>query len=259
MAERSAIVCSLDQIAYSPTWSLQEALKEGMVQDKRSSDPSFPPHLLLLLEHPPVYTLGKSGDDSNLLLKEDALSAFGAEFHRIDRGGDITYHGPGQMVGYFILDLDRIFRDLHRYMRSLEEVIIRTLADYGLTGSRVNKRTGVWVGPPGFERKICALGIRCSRWVTMHGIAFNVNTDLSYYQHIIPCGINDRSVTSIAEELHTEIDEFEVRLRVAQHFGDVFELDTDFLTGDSAYSLLETRSGMTHLQQALAPLSLSPI
>jgi len=256
VADQSAFICSIGRVAYRPTWILQESVKERLVQAKRAPTPELLPHVLLLLEHPPVYTLGRSGNASHLLLKKDSLTSFGVEFHRIDRGGDITFHGPGQLVGYFILDLDRLFRDLHRYMRSLEEVIIRTLSDFGLGGSRVDGRTGVWVGPRNHERKICALGIRSSRWVTMHGIAFNVNTDLSYYQHIVPCGISDRGVTSLAQELGQRCDERTVRRRVAHHFGQIFELNADFLEKNEAFAYLEELTGTPDLQRALqAPLS----
>ncbi len=176
---------------------------------KRQEPPQRIPHVFLLVEHPPVYTLGKNGRLDHLLLSEEALRARGAEFFHIDRGGDITFHGPGQLVGYPILDLDRFFTDIHRYLRELEETIIRTCADYGLQAGRVAGRTGVWIGPDarGPERKICAMGIRCSRWVTMHGFAFNLNTDLRFFSYIVPCGIADRGVTSLAAELDRPVDE----------------------------------------------------
>ncbi len=251
MALRSALICPLGRVAYRPTWALQKAIKERLVQAKRAQE--VLPHILLLLEHPPVFTLGKSGNASHLMLEQGALGAIGAEFHRIDRGGDITFHGPGQLVGYFLLDLNRIFRDLHRYMRALEEIVIRTLADYCVAASRIQGRTGVWVGNPGCERKICALGIRSSRWVTMHGIAFNLNTDLSFYRHIVPCGIADRGVTSLAQELGHPCDEDEVRRRVAHHFGTVFDLDTTFVSEDAALKQLESLSGIPNLGHVLQP------
>ena len=251
MAPRSALICPLGRVAYRPTWALQKAINERLVQAKRAQEEL--PHVLLLLEHPPVFTLGKSGDASHLILEQDALSTIGAEFHRIDRGGDITFHGPGQLVGYFLLDLDRIFRDLHRYMRALEEIVIRTLADYYVAASRIPGRTGVWVGSTGCERKICALGIRSSRWVTMHGIAFNLNTDLSFYRHIVPCGIADRGVTSLAKELGQPCDEEGVRRRVAHHFGRVFDLDTTFVSEDAALKQLEALSGIRNLGRVLQP------
>ena len=249
MGTDRAFVCPLGRVAYKPAWALQEAIKERLVQAKRTG--GAPAHILLLLEHPPVYTLGKSGDASHLLLEPNALSVHGAEFHRIDRGGDITFHGPGQLVGYFLLDLDRIFRDLHRYMRALEEIIIRTLDDFGVPATRIAGRTGVWVGAPGHERKICALGIRSSRWVTMHGIAFNVNTDLSYFRHIVPCGLSDCDVTSLAQELGRHCDEGAVRRRVAHHFGTVFDLETTFLNMEDTWRMLEEFSGMKDLRATL--------
>jgi lipoyl(octanoyl) transferase len=200
---QTVVVCDVGRAAYAPTWALQQRIQDRLIEAKRSDPPEAVPHVLLLVEHPPVYTLGKSGDADNLLLSEDELNARGASFFHIDRGGDITFHGPGQLVGYPILDLDRFFTDLGRYLRTLEEVIVRTCAGYGLDATRVDGRTGTWIGPDarGLERKICAMGVRCSRWVTMHGFAFNVNTDLDYFDYIVPCGIADRGVTSLAHEL----------------------------------------------------------
>ena len=174
---------------------------------------------LLFVEHPHVYTLGKSGNMENLLANEEQLKAIQAEFYPINRGGDITYHGPGQLVGYPILDLDHYFTDIHRYLRTLEEVIILVLAEYGLHAERSPGETGVWldVGTP-FARKICALGVRASRWVTMHGWAFNVNTDLRYFEYIIPCGITDKSVTSLDRELKRSVSMDEVKEKVKRHF-----------------------------------------
>jgi lipoyl(octanoyl) transferase len=174
---------------------------------------------LLFVEHPHVYTLGKSGNLENLLANEEQLKAIQAEFYPINRGGDITYHGPGQLVGYPILDLDHYFTDIHRYLRTLEEVIILVLAEYGLHAERSPGETGVWldVGTP-FARKICALGVRASRWVTMHGWAFNVNTDLRYFEYIIPCGITDKSVTSLDRELKRAVSMDEVKEKVKRHF-----------------------------------------
>jgi len=188
-------------------------------------------HHLLLVEHPPVYTLGKNGDRSNLLVSEEQLARKGASFFQIDRGGDITFHGPGQIVGYPILDLDEFYTDIHRYLRELEEVIIRTLAGYGLRGERSPGETGVWleVGTPR-ARKICAMGIRASRWVTMHGFAFNVNTDLEYFEYMIPCGIRDKAVTSLEQELgRGPLEVEEVKRQLLDHFSEVFgaELQSD--------------------------------
>lgn len=182
------------------------------------------PNYLLFVEHPPVYTLGKSGDINNLLLTKEQLEKRGISFHQSNRGGDITFHGPGQLVGYPILDLTNFKSDIHAYMRILEEVIIATLADYGLKGERSEGETGVWleVGTP-FARKICALGVKTSRWVTMHGFALNINTDLGYFDHIIPCGIRGKAVTSLASELGKEIDPKEVEFKVKKYFERLFE------------------------------------
>ena len=240
-AKEPVAACWLGRAGYEPTWEMQKRLQRRMIQAKRQNPPESLPHPFLLVEHPPVYTLGKSGEPSNLLLSEEALAARGATFHPIDRGGDITYHGPGQLVGYPILDLDRFFTDLGRYLRTLEEVIIRTCAEYGLEGRRVDGRTGVWIGPDerGLERKICAMGIRCSRWVTIHGFAFNLNTDLDFFSHIVPCGIDDRGVTSLAAELGEPVDEAEVRSRLLVHFADCFEASVRRAAGSKATELLE--------------------
>ena len=182
---------------------------------------------LLFCQHPHVYTLGKSGHAENLLLSETQLDEVNATFYKINRGGDITYHGPGQLVGYPILDLENFFTDIHRYMRTLEEGIIRTCADYDLSAGRIEGLTGVWLD---FEtqqnpRKICALGVKCSRWVTMHGFAFNVNTDLSYFGHIVPCGITDKAVTSLQQELGREIPLPEVAEKLKGHLKELFEME----------------------------------
>lgn len=233
--------CHLRRAQYTPTWELQERLQKHLIQAKRQEERSAPPHMLLLVEHPPVYTLGKSGEAEHLLLSEDALRQRGASFHRIDRGGDITYHGPGQLVGYPILDLDRFFTDLGRYLRALEETVIRTCGDYDVNGRRVEGRTGVWIGPDdqGLERKICAMGIRCSRWVTMHGFAFNLNTDLDFFSHIVPCGIDDRGVTSLAAETGRHVDEEAAAGRLLQHFADVFEVEIQYFDREKALPFLE--------------------
>ena len=194
---------------YREAWALQQRLQDELVAAKRAGPPRALPHAVLVVEHPPVYTLGKSGDAANLLASEAELARLGATFVPVDRGGDITFHGPGQVVVYPILDLDRLYtpegeslHDLHRYLRELEEVVIRTCAAWGVTADRVAGRTGVWVGPDarGDERKVCAMGVRCSRWVTMHGLALNVTTDLGWFDRIVPCGIDDRGVTSLARE-----------------------------------------------------------
>ncbi len=185
----------------------------------------LPKNYLLLCEHPHVYTLGKSGSDENLLMDPSELSAINASYYKINRGGDITYHGPGQLVGYPILDLDQFFTDVHKYLRYLEEVFIKLMADYGLKGGRSAGETGVWLdaGKPS-ARKILALGVRASRWVTMHGWAFNVNTNLDYFEHIIPCGINDKAVTSMAKEIGDEISMKEIKLKTQHYFEEIFDV-----------------------------------
>jgi lipoyl(octanoyl) transferase len=179
---------------------------------------------LLLCEHPPVYTLGKSGDISNVLISEQELQKRAIEFYKTNRGGDITFHGPEQVVGYPILDLEKFYTDIGRYLRELEEVVIMTIAEYGIVGSRSKGETGVWIDPekPGKERKICAMGVRCSRWITMHGFALNVNTDLSYFDNIIPCGIYNKQVASIEKELGYKVDINEVKEKLCRNFEQVF-------------------------------------
>lgn len=212
---------------YKETWDYQEEIFARIVaqkMQKRDNPTIETDNYFLFVEHPHVYTLGKSGDISNLLLSEKQLEAKGATFYKINRGGDITYHGPGQIVGYPILDLENFFTDIHKYLRFLEEVIILTLKEYGLDGTRSEGETGVWlgVGTP-FARKICAMGVRASRWVTMHGFALNVNADLGYFDNIIPCGIKGKAVTSLHVELGYEVDEEEVKQRILQHFKVLFE------------------------------------
>jgi len=184
-------------------------------------------HYLLFVEHPPVYTLGKSGNIENVLMSETQLEENGIQFFRTNRGGDITFHGDQQIVGYPILDLEKFYTDIGKYLRNLEEVIIATLADYGLKGARSAGETGVWLDPeiPGRERKICAMGVRTSRWITMHGFAFNVNTDLSFFNNIIPCGIQNKQVTSLEKELGRKIDFEEAKERVKKNFEKVFEVE----------------------------------
>ncbi|NNF01622.1 MAG: lipoyl(octanoyl) transferase LipB [Bacteroidia bacterium] len=217
-------------IDFQEAWDLQEGVLQKLVDRKTKlrKDPDLdlpvPQHQLIFCEHPHVYTLGKSGAQNNLLINDNFLKSINATYYKINRGGDITYHGPGQIVAYPILDLDHFFNDIHKYMRYLEEVIILTLADYGLIGSRIKGLTGVWIDADktGKERKICAFGVRCSRWVTMHGLAFNVNTDLNYFNHIVPCGIQDKAVTSLQKELGRKIDLFDVQSKMKQHFSNVF-------------------------------------
>ena len=213
---------------YKDTWDYQEQLFDSIIEIKRrnrTENTDFPtPNYFLFVEHPHVYTLGKSGDIHNLLVSEEVLAQKGAKFYKINRGGDITYHGPGQIVGYPILDLDNFFTDIHKYLRYLEETIIRTLAEYGIKGERSAGETGVWidVGTP-FARKICAMGVRSSRWVTMHGFALNVNTDLGYLDNIIPCGIRGKAVTSLNVELgQAQVDIAEVKQHILRHFAILF-------------------------------------
>ena len=215
---------------YKQTWVYQEQLFKEILDIKienRKEDSKKPtPNHLLFVEHNHVYTLGKSGDLDNLLANEAVLKQINADFYKINRGGDITYHGPGQITGYPILDLENFFTDIHEYLRLLEEIFIKILADYGLRGERSDGETGVWldVGTP-FARKICALGVRASRWVTMHGFAFNVNTDLGYFDHIIPCGIEDKAVTSLAAELKRPVDQEEIKQKIKTYFVELFEAD----------------------------------
>lgn len=225
---------NLGRIPYRQAWSLQEQLLRELVDRKLANRqrlgaglPALPQtHYLLFCEHPPVYTLGKSGAMTNLLLSEAELEANGFEFFRINRGGDITYHGPGQIVGYPIFDLDNFFTDVHRYVRYLEEAVIRTLAEYGLQAGREQGYTGVWLDADHNrpKRKICAIGVHLSRWVTMHGFAFNVNTNLMHFRYIIPCGIadNDKTVTSLQQELGHPLDMDEVREKLRAHFSRLF-------------------------------------
>mgnify|MGYP006118951731 FL=1 len=228
---KSVIFKDLGRINYKEAWDLQENIFSGVLNSKsenrnRSDDNQVrTTDYLLFAEHNPVYTIGKSGDMKNLLANKNQLEELGIEFFKINRGGDITYHGPGQLVGYPILNLDHFFTDIHRYLRTLEDVIIDTLFDYGLKGGRISGETGVWLDPETpFARKICAMGVRASRWVTMHGWAFNINTDLKYFQHIIPCGITDKSVTSLNIELGKEIDMLDLKQKVKYHFEKRFEV-----------------------------------
>ena len=213
---------------YPKAWDYQEQLFQNIVAVKlanRTAElPELTPNYLLWVTHPHVYTMGKSGSMDNLLLSEAQLAQKGASFYKINRGGDITYHGPGQVVGYPILDLENFFTDIHQYLRYLEEAIILTLQEYGLEAARSDGETGVWlgVGTP-FARKICAMGVRASRWVTMHGFALNVNVNLGYFDHIIPCGIKGKAVTSLHVELGVnQVDETEVKQKIATHFQALF-------------------------------------
>src|SRR3954466_1059379 len=216
---------------YKETWEFQETLFQEIIdikiRNRREELSLETPNHLLFVEHPHVYTLGKSGDIENLLINEKQLEDKGATFYKINRGGDITYHGPGQLVGYPVIDLENFFTDIHKYLRFLEEVIILTLAEYAITGTRSEGETGVWldVGTP-FARKICAMGVRASRWVTMHGFALNVNADLGYFDNIIPCGIRGKGVTSLQVELGVEkVDEEEVKAKIVKHMTALFEAE----------------------------------
>jgi lipoyl(octanoyl) transferase len=224
-SQRSIQVQRLGLVPYVPTWDLQEALLADTlaikVQNRQAEAAGQPlqptPNHLLFCQHPPTYTLGKSGKPEHLLLDEEALAAYGATFHRINRGGDITFHGPGQLVAYPLLDLENFRPDIHWYLRALEEAVIQTLASYGLHAGRIAGLTGVWLGweeGAANPRKICAMGVRCSRWVTLHGLALNVNTDLNYFGYIVPCGITDKAVTSLQAELGHAVPLEEVQERL---------------------------------------------
>lgn len=244
MDKQRVIYKDLGRVRYKDAWDYQENLlqenvkvKSYLMNRQRSHSPSgtgvehqpadmatVTTSYFLLCEHPPVYTLGKSGSLSNVLISEEEMQQKGIEFYKTNRGGDITFHGPEQVVGYPIIDLEKLYTDIGRYLRELEEVIILTLAEYGITGERSKGETGVWIEPgrAGRERKICAMGVRCSRWITMHGFALNVNTDLSYFDHIIPCGILNKQVTSIQKELQKKVDMQEVKEKLQRNFENVF-------------------------------------
>lgn len=218
---------------YKACWDYQEQLFETVIHQK-TINRTLPEeqqvttnNYLLFVEHPHVYTLGKSGDLSNLLIDENGLKDKEATFYKINRGGDITYHGPGQLVAYPILDLDHFFTDIHKYLRLLEETIILTLKEYGISAGRSKGETGVWLDEEDKlkTRKICAMGVRCSRWVTMHGWGFNVNADLNYFQNIVPCGISDKAVTSLNKELGRDVDMNEIKEKLKKNFAAVFEAE----------------------------------
>ncbi len=237
MSKQPVIFQDLGLMDYQSAWDYQEILLQQNVQKKSFAyqsgttvvdtvieQPSTV-NYLLFVEHPAVYTLGKSGNKANVLLGDDDLQKKSIQFFNTNRGGDITFHGPGQIVGYPILDLEKFYTDIGKYLRNLEEVIILTIAEYGIKGKRSSGETGVWIEPGvvGRERKICAIGVRCSRWITMHGFALNVNTDLSYFNHIIPCGIVNKQVTSLEKELEYKLDMNEVKEKVKRNFEKVFE------------------------------------
>jgi len=220
--------------SYQPTWDYQEQLlkaavtlkTEARTQGMEASEAATQ-HRFMLVEHPPVFTLGKNGNRSNVLVSDEQLKVLGIEYFHINRGGDITYHGLQQVVGYPIIDLDKFKPDLGWYLRSLEEVIIQVLAEYGLKGERSAGETGVWLDPqdPFVARKICAMGIKCSRWITMHGFALNVNTDLSHFEFIVPCGIEGKTVTSLEKELGKKVDYEEVKQKIKFHFESIFNCE----------------------------------
>ena len=218
---------------YKHAWDYQVELFESILDIKKANR-ELPPekqkpteNYLLFVEHPHVYTLGKSGDENHLLIRKEDLYKIDAVFYPINRGGDITYHGPGQIVGYPIIDLENFFTDIHKYMRLLEEAVIMTLAGYGISAGRIAGLTGVWIDADNERkaRKICALGVKTSRWVTMHGFALNVNTDLRYFDHIVPCGIKDKDVTSMSRELGHDLDISHVAEKLKQNIADLFEME----------------------------------
>ena len=243
MSKQTVIFQDLGLMDYQSAWDYQESLLQENVRKKSLTSQSVITEIdtvmeqpstvnyLLFVEHPPVYTLGKSGNKENVLLGEDDLKAKSIQFFNTNRGGDITFHGPDQLVGYPILDLEKFYTDIGKYLRNLEEVIILTIAEYGIKGDRSSGETGVWIEPGvmGRERKICAIGVRCSRWITMHGFALNVNTELSYFNHIIPCGIVNKQVTSIEKELGYKLDMNEVKEKMKRNFEKVFEADLTFI------------------------------
>lgn len=227
----NVIFQELGVLDYQSAWDYQEKLLKSNIDIKinnrqlQPEDTTETENHLLFVEHPHVYTLGKSGHEENMLANNDMLKEIDATYVKTNRGGDITYHGYGQIVGYPVLDLENFYTDIHRYMRELEEIIIRTIAEYGLKGER-SPETEFWldVGKP-YARKICAMGVKASRWVTIHGFALNVNTDLRYFEYIIPCGIKDKQVTSLKRELEREVDMEEVKLKIKKHFQDVFQTE----------------------------------
>ncbi len=228
---RTVFFENLGLIPYSEAWSYQESLLQKTIAQKmeaRTAGSTITPNnYLLFCEHSPVYTLGKSGSSNNLLLNEEMLKEQGVEFFKINRGGDITFHGPGQLVGYPIFDLDQFFTDIHKYLRYIEEAVIQTLAHYNIIAGRYEGYTGVWIDTdiPHKARKICAIGVRCSRWVTMHGFALNVNTNLSYFNGIVPCGITDKQVTSIEKEIGNKVDINDVSSILLEKLKDIFEFE----------------------------------
>lgn len=247
MEMQAVLFKDLGRMDYKTAWDLQESLLKENVKIKSAAcsrevpvdaaitgfvaaeTPQDTKNYLFFVEHPPVYTLGKSGKIENVLISEQERNEKGIEFFHTNRGGDITFHGPQQIVGYPILDLEKFYTDIGKYLRALEEVIILTLAEYGIESGRSEGETGVWIDAmvKGKERKICAMGIRCSRWITMHGFALNVNTDLHYFNYIIPCGIQNKRVTSIEHELGRSVDMKEVKEKLKRNFEKVFHVSID--------------------------------
>ncbi len=222
-------VVDLNLAPYQVAWDMQERLMSDISEIKLAnrnvvqSDQAPTPNYLLFCEHPHVYTLGKSGDASHLLMEEEFLHTINASFFKTNRGGDITYHGPGQLVGYPIFDLENFYTDIHLYLRMLEEAIILTCQDYGLAAGRINGLTGVWINHESDQaRKICAFGVKASRWISMHGFAFNIKPDLSYFSHIVPCGISEKGVTSLSQELGLDVNELEVKELVLGYLSSLF-------------------------------------
>jgi len=222
-------VVDVNLVPYQEAWDMQEKLMAEISEiklanrDRAQSEINITPNYLLFCQHPHVYTLGKSGDASHLLMREEFLHTINATFFKTNRGGDITYHGPGQLVGYPIFDLENFYTDIHLYLRMLEEAIILTCQDYGLIAGRINGLTGVWVNHESDQaRKICAFGVKASRWISMHGFAFNINSDLSYFSHIVPCGISEKGVTTLSHELGVGVNEIEVKEAVLEHLSNLF-------------------------------------
>ena len=256
--QQTVQVSDLGNLEYKEAWDVQERLLKENVDRKlaaraeASGNPaiSTTQHHLLLVEHPPVYTLGKSGQEENVLINETELAKRGIGYFRTNRGGDITYHGPGQLVGYPILDLEKFYTDIGIYLRNIEEVIIRTISLYGLKGERSKGETGVWLDPgmPAKARKICAIGVRCSRWITMHGFALNVNTDLDYFNFIIPCGIRGKQVTSLAKELGHPIDMQLVKHQLSEQFAKVFDVQIIASPDSDIFAPIQNRGFTNTLQ-----------
>jgi len=235
-------VVDLNLVPYQEAWDLQERLMSSISDIKLANrnvmaDAILTPNYLLFCQHPHVYTLGKSGDPSHLLMQEEFLHTIQASFFKTNRGGDITYHGPGQLVGYPIFDLENFYTDIHLYLRMLEEAIILTCQDYNLVAGRITGLTGVWINHESeCARKICAFGVKASRWISMHGFAFNIKPDLSYFSHIVPCGISEKGVTSLTQELGMDVNELEVKDKVLGHLGALFGFEANHVSRETFIS-----------------------